>query len=202
MPKIFTEEKRHIIRKQLRTAGLELFGRYGLFHTTVDMLVNACMIAKGSFYSFYPSKEMLYLDCLETISDRIGREYTLPLLSDASTPDISLRNLLEATISLPGTFPILEDLHTPRTKAALQAVIGQSGHSKQSLSVGHDWAVITRYWQERGYSLDIIPGRLHAMEQALLLLAVHGEFARVREGVELIIEMVAIGSAGFVSYRQ
>ncbi len=203
MPKVFTKEKRLAIREQLQTAGLELFGRHGLYRTTVDMLVNASMIAKGSFYSFYPSKEYLYLDCLETVRDRIMQEHTLPLLSAADVPDVAIRKLLEKTIDLPRTFPILEDLWMHRTQSALRASIEQSGYSlPQALSVGHDWAMITSHWKQRGYSFDINPRQLHEMDQALLLLAVQRDFMHLRQGIELIIEMVSVGSAGFISSRQ
>ena len=65
MPKGFTEEERSRIITLLRQEGQRLFQQYGLKKVTVENLAQAAHIAKGSFYSFYQSKEELYMDILD-----------------------------------------------------------------------------------------------------------------------------------------
>ncbi len=65
MATAFTDEEKEIIRKKLQKAAKECLQRYGVRKTTVDQMVAMVDISKGSFYSFYSSKEMLFFRVLE-----------------------------------------------------------------------------------------------------------------------------------------
>lgn len=70
----FTESEKVQIRQCLLTKGKELFIKYGLAKTSIDDLVQACGIAKGSFYKFFSSKEELFyiiLNNQEEITNRL-----------------------------------------------------------------------------------------------------------------------------------
>lgn len=70
----FTESEKEQIRQCLLTKGKELFIKYGLSKTSIDDLVQACGIAKGSFYKFFSSKEELFyviLNNQEEITNRL-----------------------------------------------------------------------------------------------------------------------------------
>ncbi|GMA07006.1 TetR family transcriptional regulator [Tetragenococcus halophilus subsp. flandriensis] len=56
--KVFIEEKLHEVARKC------LF-KYGVQKTTVEQITKMAGISKGSFYSFYPSKEMLFFVVLE-----------------------------------------------------------------------------------------------------------------------------------------
>lgn len=58
MPAHFTKEQQDNIREKLFYVGLELSRTIGIKKMTVTNLTKGCGIAKGSFYSFYESKEM------------------------------------------------------------------------------------------------------------------------------------------------
>jgi len=60
MPKAFTDIEKEYIRKRLKEKGTELFIKYGIKKTTVDDLVKLTGISKGSFFSFFSSKEELF----------------------------------------------------------------------------------------------------------------------------------------------
>ncbi len=71
MPKAFSEEEQNRIREALLASGRERFTRFGVRKTTVDELTADAGIAKGTFYRFYESKELLYLEVLEEAEERI-----------------------------------------------------------------------------------------------------------------------------------
>ncbi|MCL4441652.1 MAG: TetR/AcrR family transcriptional regulator [Firmicutes bacterium] len=74
----FTESEKEQIRQCLLTKGKELFIQYGLAKTSIDDLVQACGIGKGSFYKFYSSKEELFyviLNSQEEIRNRLIGEH-------------------------------------------------------------------------------------------------------------------------------
>ena len=62
MPKTFTESERVYIKKRLMEEAQICLARYGMRKTTVDELVKRVQIPKGTFYLFYPSKEMLFFE--------------------------------------------------------------------------------------------------------------------------------------------
>ena len=65
MASAFTNEEKEVIRKKLHKAAKDCLQRYGVRKTTVDQMVAMSDISKGSFYSFYSSKEMLFFRVLE-----------------------------------------------------------------------------------------------------------------------------------------
>ena len=58
-----TEQLRRALLKETRHCAVTL----GMKKTSVDLLTKAVGIAKGSFYKFYESKEMLFFSVLEDI---------------------------------------------------------------------------------------------------------------------------------------
>ncbi|MFW6363170.1 MAG: TetR/AcrR family transcriptional regulator [Spirochaeta sp.] len=64
MPRRFSETEERQIDAQLREAARELMGRRGVRKTSIDDLASHAGISKGSFYRFYPSKEVLALELL------------------------------------------------------------------------------------------------------------------------------------------
>jgi AcrR family transcriptional regulator len=74
VPRGFTAAERSRIIDLLRQEGERLFVQYGLKKVTVENLAQAAHIAKGSFYTFYESKEELYMDILENCQLRMYEE--------------------------------------------------------------------------------------------------------------------------------
>lgn len=73
MPASFTKEQQKEIREQLFHAGISLSKSLGMQRMTVSKLTASCGIAKGSFYSFYESKESFILE-LAAWADRKAEE--------------------------------------------------------------------------------------------------------------------------------
>ncbi len=65
MPRAFTETESHEIREALRRAAEGCLARYGVRKTTVSELAKGAGISKGSFYRFFPSKEVLFFYAVE-----------------------------------------------------------------------------------------------------------------------------------------
>lgn len=63
----FTEQKNEMIRKDLLDEALRCAVTIGMRKTSVEQLTEAVGIAKGSFYKFFPSKELLFFAVLENI---------------------------------------------------------------------------------------------------------------------------------------
>jgi len=64
MARAFSEEEKTKIKESLLNAAQDLISRQGVQKTTVDEIVEECHIAKGSFYAFYKTKELLFWDVI------------------------------------------------------------------------------------------------------------------------------------------
>ena len=82
MATAFTTEEKEVIRKKLHKVAKECLQRYGVKKTTVDQMAALADISKGSFYNFYPSKEMLFfavleeyqIDVMDRLTEQLGME--------------------------------------------------------------------------------------------------------------------------------
>ena len=71
MATAFTAKERASIEKRLREVALECAASLGMRRTTVDELARRAGISKGAFYSFFESKEHLFLSMLEQVHSEI-----------------------------------------------------------------------------------------------------------------------------------
>lgn len=63
----FSEQKNQMIKKDLMDEAFSCAITIGMRKTSVEQLTKAAGIAKGSFYKFFPSKELLFFAVLESI---------------------------------------------------------------------------------------------------------------------------------------
>ena len=85
MPR-FSELERERIRQKLMVEGERLFTTFGIKKVSIDEIVRASGIAKGTFYAFYPSKEHHYMDIAGNQQSRMWREMDAFLCENRSLP--------------------------------------------------------------------------------------------------------------------
>lgn len=85
MPK-FSESEKKIIREKMLMEGERLFTSFGIKKVSIDEIVQATGIAKGSFYSFYPNKESLYMDIAGNLQKKMWSEMDEFLHTNSSLP--------------------------------------------------------------------------------------------------------------------
>lgn len=78
-------EQRKQIHETLLSKSKELFIQYGFSKTSIDDIVNACGIAKGSFYSYYPTKEELFYAVLRR-EEEIKNNIITEVMSESLPP--------------------------------------------------------------------------------------------------------------------
>lgn len=92
MPKHYSDNEKVVIKEQLMKHAADCMKQYGIQKTTVDELVKRARIAKGSFYSFYSSKEMLFWDVLMKWHDDID---AMMLSSVENCEEVTVDSLTE-----------------------------------------------------------------------------------------------------------
>lgn len=71
MASAFTNEEREKIHKALIASAKEMASKYGMKKTSVEQLAKSAGISKGMFYKFYPTKELLFFEMLESMHSEI-----------------------------------------------------------------------------------------------------------------------------------
>ena len=102
MPKAFSEAERDRIRSKLIAAGKRLINKVGIRLLVVDDIAREAGISKGSFYSFYPSREEFILSVFESWET----EYRGLLIREVTEGEGTARERIERFFL--GTFEILE----------------------------------------------------------------------------------------------
>jgi len=83
MPR-FSEKEKEMIKNNILVKSKELFTNFGLKKTSIDEIVHACGIGKGTFYKFFDSKEELYLEVLE--KEELFRDHYIKQMMDSKLP--------------------------------------------------------------------------------------------------------------------
>ena len=92
MPKSYSDQERAYITKRLKEEAAACMGQFGIRRTTVDEIVRRVHIPKGTFYLFYPSKELLLFEVIQEQHEQVNRE------------------LVQALSGLAGASPTAEDI--------------------------------------------------------------------------------------------
>lgn len=96
MPISFTQEQKRKLTELLKKKGKEFFSKIGLKKTTIDDLAASIHISKGSFYTFFASKEELFF---EIIND-LERNYQPEIEKILDDPSLQPADALEQALLL------------------------------------------------------------------------------------------------------
>ncbi|TFH05525.1 MAG: TetR/AcrR family transcriptional regulator [Methanosarcina sp.] len=107
----FTDEEREIIKRKIIDRGKDCFARYGIKKTGIEDLTEGLGIAKSSFYSFFNSKEDLFLQIFkeekEALKDSILENSFLKYRTE---PDKAIRAYLRHVLQIVDNHPIWRKL--------------------------------------------------------------------------------------------
>ena len=125
MPKIYSEKEKENIREILLEEAQIALKHGGLESITVDKLVEAAAIPKGTFYLFYNSKEELFLDVISSFK-RDSEAKILALLEELDENHIvtsltKVFTFLTSDIYSKGIYRILDE----REQAIIRKKVGK-----------------------------------------------------------------------------
>lgn len=125
----FTSEEREIIRNKIIDRGKECFARYGIKKTSIEDLTRDLGIAKSSFYSFFNSKEDLFLQIYteerEALKDNLLENSFLKYRKD---PDKAIKAYLHYVLDIANSHPVWKKVYIE--KEHLELTISRSSEEK------------------------------------------------------------------------
>lgn len=191
----FTESEKEQIRECLLTKGKELFIQFGLAKTSIDDLVQACGIAKGSFYKFFSSKEELFyiiLNKQEEVSSRMIGEH----LSKNLPPRELISSFLHMAFQLADENPLLQQWFQDGERERIIRKLHR--HLIEEFSQDHTekGILFVQSLMQRGVLMEQDPEVINGVLHAIMLLRLHKEelgkdlFPRI---MDVIIDYIAEG---------
>ncbi|CAN5624266.1 TetR/AcrR family transcriptional regulator [soil metagenome] len=192
----FTENEKAHIREQLLATGRELFPRYGLKKTSLEDLTRPTGIAKSSFYSFFDSKEELYMELMMEMREEVkARIVGASFEADADARGAIVR-FLHAVVNELETNPLTRRLVTHPEE--LEMIARKVSPEQMEANIAASSLPISSFIQEgqaRGEISAGDPEVIAGVIRSVAILPLHKEeIGDVYSGVlEMMIELVADG---------
>jgi AcrR family transcriptional regulator len=198
MPRAFSTIEQEQIRAKLLASGKRLINKIGMKRLTIDDLVREASISKGSFYSFYPSREDFILSVFESWE----AEYRGELLREVKEGEGSSKDRIERFIL--GAFRIMErepGLMQMRPRD-IEALVERLPPERVAAHQAKDDSVLQdafAAWGQAGLIDMGIAQGLQGLAAALFSIAVHRDdfpAGSFEPTVRLLAEALALRIAG------
>lgn len=172
MARGFTDREREIIRNDLIETGRELFGTFGLKKTSIEDLTKAVGIAQGSFYTFFNSKEELYLE----VMDREGEAIKQKLLKEEHIKELTrerFKSFFKKVFEIVNSNPIIRQMFFEEEVDILIRKIPPEKMKEYHKKLMRDLLPIIKRWQEEGaiirnYKPEVIVALFQVLYHPLL----------------------------------
>ncbi len=191
----FTDNEKEQIRQCLLTKGKELFIQYGLDKTSIDDLVQACGIAKGSFYKFFSSKEELFYVIIQQ-QEEIKNRLIGGHLQEKLPPKELISSFLHIAFALADENPLLQQWFKEGVAERVRRKLPK--HLVKDFSRDHtqDGIAFVEALIQRDVFKEQAPEVINGVLHTIMLLRVHKEeigselFPKV---MSVIIDYIAEG---------
>jgi AcrR family transcriptional regulator len=174
MPKAWSEREKELIKQTLLSEGKTLFEKYGLQKTTVDEIVNAAQISKGSFYIFYKSKEELYFDVLDSTEHELREK----IFENAFKPEInrqdSFKSFLNQMVEVLTSMPLYEQINSANYELLLRKLPEET----LKKHMDRDQENVAKYfvdWMDQGWMRKVDLDALNGLLLTFIQFVIHRE---------------------------
>ena len=141
-------------KNELLAAAREVFAEKGYKKTNISDITSRALMAVGSFYNYYPSKEAIFLDVYVAENSRV-REATMQRVDWQGDPEADVGELFAVTFELISPNKILAEWNKPGISRILRDYYQDAG---QEVNAFHQFLIKTfsQRLQEEGFSEEKI----------------------------------------------
>jgi len=193
MSKAFTNHERELIQKRLLEQSFKLFSLYGLKKTNIEEIAESAGISKGAFYSFYGSKEALFMEVIEQAEKRARQEILAAIDLPGTSNRARLLTVLKKAYSLFREIPILQFI----TGVDYDLLFRRVPAEKLQKHLENDRAFIDdliTHCQAAGIPIQVPPEQMIKLLYPMALTIVHeDELQKIGfvGNIDLFLELVA-----------
>jgi AcrR family transcriptional regulator len=203
MPKAFSEREKELIRKRLLEQGYKQFSTYGLKKTNIGELTETAGISKGAFYSFYPSKEVLFMDVIEEAEGRVRQELLAVIDQPGPSPRARLFAILKKAFDLFKAIPILQFATSSDYDLLFRRVPAEKLQEHLASDQVFFEELINRC-QKAGIPIRAKPEQISGLLYLLVLAILHEDdfvLSNFSSSVEILLELVTAYCLGEIDIR-
>ncbi len=174
MPKAFNESERERIRSRLIEAGKRTLNRGGMKGVVIDDIARGAGISKGSFYSFFPSREDFILSVFEAWESEYREALIRTVTESAGSPREKMERFFKGAFALIEREPGLSRIGLKDVERLVEALPPERLAAHQA----NDNKVLeTTFaeWFSRGLLDPAAAEAMHGLVAALFLIAMHKE---------------------------
>jgi AcrR family transcriptional regulator len=203
MSKAFSTHEKELIRNRLLIQGYKLFSAYGLKKTNIDEIAKAAGISKGAFYSFYDSKEALFMDVIEMAEQRVRQQVFDTIDLPGDSPRARLFAVLQKAFSMFKDIPILQFV----TGSDYEMLFRRIPPEKLRTHLSNDQVFIHELFtrcQQAGIPIQVQPEKMVPLLYPLALTIIHeDDFGTNAFGgsIGLLLELIAAYCLGEVEMQ-
>ncbi|HUV31942.1 MAG TPA: TetR/AcrR family transcriptional regulator [Devosiaceae bacterium] len=175
MPRPFSRAEKTAIRAQLMQAGLKRFSAQGIRATRVDDICRDIGIAKGSFYTFFQSKEDLFMTVADEREDVHRRGMREAAKTASGTPADRLGQLFDVIMRRIETDAVLRIV---RDRAEMQHLLRKLPPERLAANLEGDKAfadAFAVYLGELGVAPGADPRDLEALMTLMLTVSLQSD---------------------------
>ncbi len=198
MPRAFTEAERERIKERLVEAGKDFINRAGIKLLAVDEIAREAGISKGSFYSFFPSREDFILSVFESWETQYRASLLAELTDGEGSPRERLQRFFASAFALLEREPGLARMGTAEIGMLMDKLPRERLQAHQEAD-RLALEAATRIWLDRGLVREEDLPALPGIMAAVFAMAIQrrdfpeGSYAPT---VRLLSEALAIRLAG------
>ncbi len=200
MPRAFSEREKEIISQHLLEQGYRLFSAYGLKKTNVEEIALAAGISKGAFYSFYGSKEALFMEVIEQAEKQARQQLLAVINLPGPSPRARLYAVLQKAFDLFTEIPILRFLTGSDYELLFRGIPAEKLQQHMVNDLAFIDELIARL-RNAGIPIQVEPRQVSALLFPLVLSILHeDELSRfnVSPSINMHLELVAAFCLGEV----
>ena len=172
MPRPWSEKEKEVIKKSLLKEGRNLFEKYGLQKTTIDEIVSATNISKGSFYLFYKSKEELYFDVLEEVENEFKEKMFENVFQPGKNRRECFKTFLNKMVELLTTMPLYKEI-TSSNYELLLLKLPEKTLNEHLQRDQKDISKYFNYWMEQGWMKRVDMESLNGLLLSMIHFIIH-----------------------------
>lgn len=198
MPRGFSPKDRERICRDLMDKGRDIFCRYGLEKTSIRDLTRAVGIGQGTFYRFFPSKEVLLFRILEEEEKAIQERFLEEELIHAPNPE-HLQKAFWAALEAIEERPLFKELLQRDTYGELLAKLPPGILEEHRNRDFDTLEPVLKSWVHQGYIREEDTEVIAGLFRGVFLLSLHKEEigTDVYAGVmQLLLHFMAQGLLG------
>jgi AcrR family transcriptional regulator len=203
MPRAFSETEKELIGKRLLEQGYKQFSVYGLKKTSIEDIARAAGISKGAFYSFYGSKEELFMEVIEQAETRVRQEVLAVIDLPGPSPRARLFAVLKKAFTFFTSIPILQFFTSSDYELLFRRIPAEKFREHLTNDQAFFKELFTRC-QEAGIPIQAQPEQISGLLYPLVLTILHEDEMgqnSFRSNIDLLLELVAAFCLGEVEIQ-